>query len=138
MADKALARRSILNNQQTLTKPHISVNNILDKLHINYRIEELVKYYKIDTYLIDFNLGIEINGDFWHCSPIRYKDNICYERQLKGISRDKAKNTYVEKKYGYKILYLWESDIDKQLDVCEKLILEYIKKEWSIRKLPFL
>lgn len=128
LADKKLARRSILNNQQTLTKPHILVNNILDKLNINYRIEELVKYFKIDTYLIDYNLGIEVNGDFWHCSPIRYKNKISYNRQLKGISRDKAKHTYVKKKYNYEILYIWESDIEKYSDVCENLIIEYIKR----------
>lgn len=125
--DKIFAKNAIYTSPNHMTKPHKLINEYLDKENIVYRNEEIINYYKMDIYLSSNNLGIEINGDFWHCSPIRYNE-IQYERQLKTIYKDKSKHTYVKNKYNYEILYLWENDIYKHFDVCEKLIQEYIKR----------
>jgi G:T-mismatch repair DNA endonuclease (very short patch repair protein) len=125
-ASKAFAKNAIKYIKPTLTSPHKIINEILDKNSIIYRNEELIHYYKLDIYLPDFNLGIEVQGDFWHCSPIRYK-NVIYERQRKCIIKDKAKHTYVKNKFGYEILYLWEKDINTNPKLCEKLIQKYIR-----------
>jgi len=127
IADKNLARNAIKYTRPTLTSPHRKIDKLLEENSINYRNEELIHYYKMDIYLVDHNLGIEVNGDYWHCSPIRYKD-IGYENQLKCIRKDKSKHTYTKNKYGYEILYLWEKDVNVNLDVCKKLIQEYIEK----------
>lgn len=127
IADKIFAVSSIKHTKDHMTEPHKIINDYLNSEKITYRNEELVTYYKMDMYLPDYNLGIEVNGDYWHSNPIRYSE-IQYERQLKGIHRDKSKHTYVKNKYNYEILYLWENDIHKHLDVCEKLIQEYIKR----------
>ena len=108
------------------TKPQIIINNLLDEIGINYRNEESFEYYSIDNYLVDYNLCIEVMGDFWHSSPFKYDNDNLYSNQKKTISRDKAKRTYLRRYYGIEILYLWENDIYNNLNVCETLILEYI------------
>ena len=110
----------------TNSKPQLIVNDMLDNLGIQYRNEENFKYYAVDNYLVDYNLVIEVMGDFWHCSPFKYSKDKAYAHQLHTISRDKAKHTYILNYHGIEILYLWETDIDKNPDVCERLIVEYV------------
>lgn len=119
----------ILNNNpiSTQTKPQIAVNNMLDSLSIAYRNEESFVYYSIDNYLTEYKLAIEVMGDYWHTSPLKYP---CLDRandkQRHIISRDKAKHTYIRNQYGIEILYLWESDVLKHPDLCVSLIRSYI------------
>ncbi len=112
------------------SKIQLSINNILDKNNIKYDREYLIKYYSIDNYLSEYNLIIEVMGDYWHTSPLRYgKDKyLINEMQRKGITHDKQKYSYIKNHLNIEILYLWEKDIEKQLDKCETLILEYIQK----------
>lgn len=109
----------------TMTKPQIAINNLLDKLNISYRNEESFVYYSIDNYLTDYSLAIEVMGDYWHCSPMRYKE-IKNNTQKHIISRDKAKRSFLRSNYNINILYLWEKDICERIDLCERLILSYI------------
>ena len=110
----------------TNTKPQIIINTLLDEMNIKYRNEEPFKYYSADNYLCDYNLIIEVMGDFWHGSPLKYTVDQIRPNQKKTISRDKAKHTYIKKYYGIEILYLWEKDIYERLPVCKSLIAEYI------------
>lgn len=113
---------------QTLSSIQIIINNLLDRLNVNYINEYNCKYYSVDNYLTDYNLMIEVMGDYWHTNPTIYP-TIKYEQRFKGITRDKRKRTYIKNKYGINILYLWEYDINNHLDVCERCILEYINNK---------
>lgn len=117
----------ILNNNavSTQTKPQIAVNNMLDNLFIEYRNEEPFVYYSIDNYLPEYRLAIEVMGDYWHSSPLKYSEKI-NDKQKHIISRDKAKHTYIKNHHGIEILYLWESDILKHPNLCATLIRHYI------------
>lgn len=119
----------ILENKKidTSTKPQKIVNNLLDELEINYTNEKNVNYYSLDNYLDNHNLAIEVMGDFWHSNPIIYTKYPTREIQIKRVPKDKAKHTYIKNHYGYEILYIWENDIYKNLDVCKKLIQKYIE-----------
>lgn len=108
------------------TKPQILINNILDNNHIEYHNDYNIKYYSVDNYLDQSKLMIEVMGDYWHSNPLVFDYNNLNEVQLKRIPKDKAKHTYVKNKYNVEILYLWEYDINKNLDKCEELIKEYI------------
>lgn len=110
---------------KTNSKPQQLVDSILDKNKIFYEREKGIKYYCIDNYL-DNNLMIEVQGDYWHCNPIKFHNKI-NKIQYEIIPKDKRKHTYVKNTYGIEILYLWESDLYNDLTKCEKLILEYIK-----------
>lgn len=115
-------------NQPSLTMdstPQKIVNKILQSLGIKYTREEPIGYYLIDNYLEDYNLMIEVMGDFWHANPLKYC-LIKYHRQVDAIRRDKAKHTYVKERCGVEILYLWEDDILNRQDLCESLIQQYV------------
>ena len=113
---------------QTMTKPHICINNILDKNNIIYTNEFNLKYQALDIYLDKYKLGIEIMGDYWHSNPNKYEFKNLNKTQLKDKKQDKRKNTYTKKYYGFEILYLWESEIKNNIELCELLIKEYINK----------
>ena len=114
------------------TKPQLLINNLLDELGIKYTNEKAIKYYSLDNYLDEYGLAIEVNGDYWHSNPIRYLD---YDKlnvvQKKRIPKDKAKRTYFNNK-GIHILYLWESDIYKNIQLCQQLILLFIENKGII------
>lgn len=119
---------SVLSNNGVVfqTKPQVKINEILDKLGIQYRNEESFVYYSIDNYLPDYNLAIEVMGDYWHSSPRRYAESELNDKQRHIIARDKSKCTYIKKFYGIDILYLWEHDIMNNPDLCEQLIKKYV------------
>lgn len=134
---KNRSKKTILKNinegkiKQTDTLPHKIINNLLDKLNINYKNEEIKYGYAVDIYLVNYDLFIEINGEFWHCDSRKYK-SIEYDIQLKRIIEDKKKNTRF-KNNGYNILYLWENDIINNIDLCEKLIKTFIKSQSKMK-----
>ena len=116
------------NAVSTQTKPQIVVNNMLDSLSVAYRNEEPFVYYSIDNYLPEYKLAIEVMGDYWHSSPLKYPEGI-NDKQKHIISRDKAKHTYIRNHYGIEVLYLWESDILKRPNLCVALIRTYISND---------
>lgn len=109
----------------TQTKPQRIVNSILEGMGVEFRNEEPFVYYSVDNYLLESNLIIEVMGDYWHTSPIKYHE-CTNDRQRHIVSRDKAKHTYIKEYYGIEILYLWESDINNRPEVCTALIEQYI------------
>lgn len=109
----------------TETKPQKIINCLLDSMGIEYINEKKFDYYAVDNYLTQFNLIIEVMGDFWHCNPIKYSQPN-YKNQRDSIRRDAAKRNYLKDKYGINVLYLWESDIYNNLTLCQKLIDLYI------------
>lgn len=118
-------------NRQTL--PQKIINNILKKNQINYINEKTFKYYSVDNFLTDYNLIIEVMGDYFHVNPLIYKDiNNVNSMQQKDINRDKSKHTYIKKYYGIEILYLWESDIKNNPLLCEELIKKYIDQKGNL------
>lgn len=116
------------------TKIQLKINSILDKNNINYEREFSIKYYSVDNFLKEYNLIIEVMGDYWHSSPLRYGENkyLMNEIQYKTIRHDKQKHTYILNHLNVEILYLWEKDIEKYPQKCEALILEYIRNKGSL------
>jgi G:T-mismatch repair DNA endonuclease (very short patch repair protein) len=102
------------------TIPEKIVEGILIKLGLDYKSQNPV----IGTKFInDFEVGnivIEVQGDYWHGNPKFYQE--FNEVQQKMINRDKRKKKVLEK-MGYKVLYLWEYDIKKNIEECERQIL---------------
>jgi G:T-mismatch repair DNA endonuclease (very short patch repair protein) len=113
-------------NSLEISKPQQIINNVLDDLGINYISEYDCNYYLVDQYLTDYNLMIEVQGDYWHCSPLlSNRSNTSGIKKNK--TKDKRKHTYIKNQYGIEILYLWETDINENLKLCIELIKTYIK-----------
>jgi len=123
-AENAVIRLKELNFSKKPTKPQLMTNDLLDDMCVNYENEYDCKYYLIDNYLTDYNLMIEVMGNFFHCSPVMNLEN---SRKTKIIGKDKAKHTYIKKYKSIEVLYLWEKDINENIDVCGSLVEQYIK-----------
>lgn len=116
------------------TKPQKITNTILDNLQIKYIREKGYKYYSVDNYLPDYNLIIEVMGDYFHSNPNKYHDfKSLNDMQKKGVKRDKSKRTYLYKYYNVNVLYLWETDINKNPNLCKELIKLYIKNNGELK-----
>ena len=113
------------------TKIQVKINELLDSLNIGYYREFIMDFYSMDNYLYDQNLIIEVMGNYWHCNPLIYNETkyLISEKQKKWIANDKAKRTYILNHFYIHILYLWESDINNNIILCQKLIEEYIKNK---------
>jgi hypothetical protein len=114
----------------TKTKPETLVDDMLEKLNIISIPEYDCKYYLIDRYLPEYNLMIEIQGNFYHCNPTMSLKN---SRSNKILRKDTAKNTYLKKYNNVNVLYLWEKDIINEPELCEKLIDLYVLKNGKLK-----
>lgn len=106
--------------------PQLICNEILNRNKIKYENEKVFEYYSIDSYLVDVNLAIEVMGTYFHCDVRKY-DRPKYKLQEDRIIRDKAKQSYMKNIRNISILYLWEDELENNAELCEKLILLYIK-----------
>lgn len=125
--EEVIARNRLLaQNEATLnSKPQQIVDDMLNKLGIKFTREEIFSFYSVDNYLSDYNLIIEVQGDYWHMNPIKQ-----YARTKKRdsyVKKDIRKNKYIHEKYNINILYLWEHDILYHTDVCNMMIVKYIE-----------
>jgi very-short-patch-repair endonuclease len=123
------------NSKRFDSKIQLIINDVLDSIEVKYKREHIIKYYAVDNYLIDSGLIIEVMGDYWHTNKRKYNNNkyMINEMQVKGIRQDKAKHTYIKSHNGVEVLYLWEYDIEHNIETCKKLILEYIKKNGELK-----
>lgn len=111
---------------QTMTRPHRAIYDLLVGNDIECENEHPLKYHSIDIYLKDYHLMIEIMGDYWHGTPLKYQYDELNNQQLKSVKQDKSKHTYTKKYHNIEILYLWERDINKNIELCWHLIQAYI------------
>jgi hypothetical protein len=81
----------------------------------------------------DFKVGkkiIEINGDYWHCNPIKYKADY-YNKNLKMTAQekwnyDKQKIEFANSK-GFEVLEVWENDIKQNKNNVINTCLQFLK-----------
>lgn len=110
------------------SKIESSVELELKNRGIKYKYNKILhRKYQYD-FIIEENILLEVHGDYWHGNPLYYGDN---KKELNNTQKFK-KERDVQKKdfainYGYKIYYIWETDINKKdysiIDQIEKDIL---------------
>ena len=98
----------------------------LDVLDIKYTRNFYSKSIKAfyDFYLPDYNILIEVDGDFWHCNPNKFPDPK-YESQKYNLERDKEKNQWANEN-GYKLIRFWEDDINNNIKEVKRTLMEYL------------
>jgi very-short-patch-repair endonuclease len=128
-----LAMDSLLNTK--FTRPEQIVKECLDELQIKY-----IPQYKLfvdgiyrhfDFMLVDFNILIEVDGDFWHANPMLYDRNNLHEVQIRTIENDAIKNEMV-RKAKITLVRFWESEITPET-ILEKL-KEVLYEKGEIKK----
>lgn len=121
----------LLNIENSLIEQRIG--NILMELKIPYttQFQYLNKYY--DFKINNTKIIIEVNGDYWHANPDKYKSNDIlnlgrdnFKTAQEIWNKDKKKINAIES-IGYKVIIIWEKFIRKSNDEELKLfILENI------------
>lgn len=101
--------------------------NFLKLLELNYESQYPFNGYLFDFYLLDHNILIEADGDFWHCNPNGKYPIPVYELQKDIKKNDETKNNLCIIN-NIKLLRFWETDINKHP---EKVILR-LKGELGI------
>jgi very-short-patch-repair endonuclease len=90
----------------------------------SYYIPDIKKIY--DFYLPDYNTFIEIDGDFWHCNPdTKFAIPECKSQELNLIN-DQFKNEWAINN-GYKIIRIWENDINNNIQQVKQILLNCCK-----------
>ena len=95
------------------TKIEIKIQNFLKQLGIEFFTHQYMKIehsYQCDIFIPSRNLIIEVDGCYWHgCKICNKKPHKNLEKQ---IEKDKLRTQQLLEK-GYKVLRLWEHDINK-------------------------
>lgn len=121
---KSSLRRGVIKRLKTIqlnlnsiyidTKPELLFESYLKELNINYKKQVILSFWSFDFYLIDYNIYIEIDGDYWHANPQFYSNKKLTESQIKQKSTDKSKNTFMQNRNNVLIRF-WENEvIDKK------------------------
>jgi len=96
--------------KHTKTKPHLLMKSILQKLKLNFEEEKIIECWIFDFWLKDYNLFIEVDGDYFHVNPKIYPNGPKTNTQKINFYRDKVKNKFcLDNKL--KLIRFWESDI---------------------------
>lgn len=107
------------------SNPEKIVREYLQEIGLSFKQEAQIEansFWLFDFHILNSNLLIEVQGDYWHCNPDIYPMPINpYQKWAK--KKDFLKKDYANKK-GYKILYLWENDIKKNFLVLQEKIKE--------------
>jgi len=123
---KYCCRKCMMRDVMTsMTSPHRKVFDFSENEKFLVENEHRIGRYWADIHFKNTNLVIEINGTYWH-SDIRFYSSPKGKDRCDGVLKEKRKREYILSK-NYKILYLWEYDINNSFEICKKLILEYIK-----------
>jgi len=101
---------------------------------IGYKSEQS---FKVDTkicdiYIKELNLIIEYFGDYWHCNPKKYDKNYFNHKKnmtAKEIWDYDSKKIDLIKSYGYNLIVIWESDLENDNKLINKLIENYVKSK---------
>lgn len=96
--------------KHTQTKPHMHFKSLLDLIKISYQEEKIVGSWAFDFYLDQYNLYIEIDGDYFHSNPKIYPKGPKSKTQKINAYRDIQKNNFC-KNNDIELIRLWESDI---------------------------
>jgi very-short-patch-repair endonuclease len=110
--------------KQTKSIPHLKMCDILQELKIDYEEERVVDCWSFDIYLVDLDVYIEVDGDYFHSNPRSYPNGPRTKTQKINKYRDIKKNEYC-KKNNLELIRFWEYDIlnNKKEIICrlEKL-----------------
>lgn len=112
--------KTVLNQKKNKTLPEIMVEEYFNNNGIRFESQKLMyNKFIVDFYLPEYDMVIEVFGDYWHCNPSKYgyeegkKEPNKY--QIRQMSKDKARKNYLTK-CGHKFVILWEDDIYKNLE----------------------
>lgn len=108
------------------TNIELLMDEILKQIGINYTSQQPIRTICIaDFALLDKNIVIFVDGDYWHANPIRYCTKSLNKTQRRNVGRDKKVNN-VLKNLGWKVLRFWEHNIINNRKEIKDMIIKEI------------
>lgn len=90
------------------TKPELKMKEILSKLNIPFKHQFRLRNHNFDFYILNSNILIEVDGDYWHGNPKMFKK--LSKMQLEQRIKD-DRNNKLAKENNFILLRFWENDI---------------------------
>lgn len=111
------------------SKLEAQIKTLLERLQIPFTQQFWVDRRSFDFRICDSNILLEINGDYIHANPRRYKaeDSLptwTGERLARDIWERDLQKRLIAEKYGYQVVYIWELEIKQSLDVIAQRLKE--------------
>jgi very-short-patch-repair endonuclease len=100
------------------TKPELETKDILNKYGIEFEHQKIVNGKIYDFYLPDYNLLIEVDGNYWH-SKGKCDIDILNKSLKNRRNGDRIKNKIALKK-GYRLFRVWEDELYKLENLIKK------------------
>jgi very-short-patch-repair endonuclease len=97
---------------------------LLESIGVDFTFQHTICGFNFDYYLPKYDLVIEVDGDFYHCNPIKYPNGPIYETQRNTVKNDNKKNKICESSEGLTLLRFWETDINNK----PEWVIEELKK----------
>ena len=111
------------------SKLEFKFEGLLTGLNLEYThsfyIPSIKKIY--DFYLPEYNILIEVDGDFWHCNPKNFPNPTCKTQEI-NLKNDQYKNQWALEN-GYTLLRFWENDINNNIKEIKNILLEHLHKQ---------
>jgi G:T-mismatch repair DNA endonuclease (very short patch repair protein) len=117
-------------NKTMVSKPEKDIAKLLTEMGHSIKMGVRIENNLYDILVIEKNLIIEFNGDYWHMNPLKYSstsyNKACGMTAQEVWNRDKHKSE-VAIKNGYKFRCIWENDYKKsnnKNDFLEKILID--------------
>jgi len=125
--EQKFRRINYLKNRQfnTKTKLEERFENLIKFLNLEFEPQYSLKGYLYDFYLKDYNVLIEVDGDWYHCNPNKYPIPLSIIQQHV-VANDIKKNKIAEDN-NFKLIRFWESDINNKPEE----VIKILQKELS-------
>lgn len=113
--------------KQTRSKPHLAMADLLTRMGLRFEEERGIWFYSFDFYLVDYDVYIEVDGDYFHSNPDRYPDGPQTKTQKANAARDKRKDSFCQSN-AISLMRFWESHILRNPDEVERQIWHNLKR----------
>lgn len=118
-------RRSQARGVYKKTGIEIRMESLLNELQIPFKYSVIIGKRQYDFQILNCNLLIECDGDYWHGNPARYQK--LNEMQI-FKHKDAAIKNRIAKENGFEILRFWETDIWHNYETVKQIIYDTISK----------
>lgn len=102
--------KSMLSQNRKRPKTELEVQKFLYSKGIEFQDNYIIKYYEYDFFVPQYNILIEVQGDYWHANPEIYSEKKLLLHQKEKRIRDIQKRTFAEN-MGFQLIEIWEKDI---------------------------
>jgi len=109
------------------SKLELRFESMLKLINLKFINQYEFKKRLFDFYLEDFNILIEVDGDFYHCNPDSKHNEIVYDTQKITKQNDVYKDTLCLE-HNISLLRFWEKDINER----PEWVISELKKKLSL------